>query len=212
MKSPFSDRRLRFFPFCVAIVFIFILVGCSNEWLLKPLEAGVDISPEYGDVILVLGGGLRPKLHLGYSTEERLRLAVSLYHQRTRTILISDGSLYRKSPAIPRLLTWLAGRGVPPGDVLLEGHSQNTRENLVNCLAMIRESGYEQVIACTSPYHQARVKLIMKQIGYRDFKIARMIHSEIRFDSGAGQWFRNLRLIWWEYLAILRFYIHSRST
>lgn len=211
MKFTFQNRSLRLYPFIVVMVLAFTLMGCENAWLLKPLESGVEIPPGYGDVLLVLGGGLRPRLHLGYSTEERLDLAVSLYHQQARTIIISDGSLYKSSPAVPRLLAWLAERGVSPRHVLLEGRSQNTRENLVNCLAMIRETGNEQVIACTSPYHQARVKLIMKQLGYRDFKIARMERSEIRSDTGAGQWFRNVRLILWEYLAILRFHIHSRS-
>ena len=212
MKSTSSKPPPRLILLVAACTLLLGGGGCDGSWLLNPLEAGEEIPLEYGDVILVLGGGLRPKLHLGFSTEERLEAAVSLYHQRARTILVSDGSLYASSPAVPRLLAWLADRGVPPGHVILEGRSQNTRENLVNGLTLIRKNGKTQVIACTSPYHKTRVKLLMTQLGYRDFKIARMVRSEIRSNSGAGQWFRNMRLILREYLAILRFHLLNPST
>lgn len=190
----------------VMIAALMTATGCTQAWL-NPLDVGEEISPEYGDVILVLGGGLRPNLALGYSTEERLKLAVSLYRRTPRHLLVTDGSLYRRSPAVPRLRQWLIRRGVLPQHIVFEGRSQNTWENLSNGLEILQRRGFRQVIACTSPYHQARVKLIMRYLGYPDFRIARMRESEIRSDSGIRQLMRNLRLIVREYFAILHFYL-----
>jgi len=189
-----------------ALVMMSVVWGCTQPWL-DTLEVGEAIPADYGDVILVLGGGLRPKLNFGFSTAERLNLAVALYRQRQRIIIVSDGSLYEDSPAVPRLVAWLTTQGVDPDHVVLEGKSQNTRENLVNGLSLTRKMGMRQgqVIACTSPYHQARVKLIMRQLGYGDFRIAHMPVSEVRSNAAIDKWLRNMRLVLREYLAILRF-------
>jgi len=194
----------RFLCACLCIVIALGMVTCAKPWL-KGLEAGECVPADYGDVILVLGGGLRPNLNFGYSTAERLKLAVSLYRQNSRAIIVSDGSLYRGSPAVPVMKTWLTRQGVAPEHIILEGRSQNTLQNLTHGLALVRSRGFQQVIACTSPYHQARVKMLMQHLDYPDFRIARMDESEIRFHSGVRQWLRNLRLIAREYLAILRF-------
>lgn len=188
----------------VGIVIALVMTACTQPWL-ESLEAGEPIPADYGDVILVLGGGLRPKLNFGYSTAERLKLAVSLYRQTPRCVIVSDGSLYRGSPAVPLMKNWLIKQGIAPEHIILEGRSQNTMENLTHGLELMKSSGFQQVIACTSPYHQARVKMIMQHLGYNDFRIARMRTSEIRSNSGVRQWLRNLRLLTREYLAILRF-------
>ncbi|MBN1195837.1 MAG: YdcF family protein [Candidatus Aminicenantes bacterium] len=194
----------RVFYAIVGIVIALGMAACTQPWL-ESLEAGESVPADYGDVILVLGGGLRPKLNFGYSTAERLKLAVALYRQTPRSVIVSDGSLYRGSPAVPVMKNWLTHQGIAPEHIILEGRSQNTMENLTHGLELVNSLGFRQVIACTSPYHQARVKMIMRHLGYNDFRIARMHTSEIRLNSGVRQWLRNLRLLAREYLAILRF-------
>ena len=61
---------------------------------------GEKISDDYGSVILVLGGGLRKGLKLGFSTRERVLLAMALYRTKKQKIIVSDGSLYKGSKAI----------------------------------------------------------------------------------------------------------------
>ena len=182
----------------------FILINESRGILLSFLEDGEPIPPEYGDLLFVLGGGLRPKVTLGFSTEERLELAIQLYRQKARPILVSDGSLYTHSPAIPYFRQYLIRNGVDPNHILFEGKSQNTFQNMVFGLDIIRRKGYKHIIACTSPYHQSRVKMLGRKLHFPDFRVAYMAKSEIRSSSGIRQWVRNLRLIAREYVAILR--------
>jgi len=178
--------------------------------LLGPLECGTDIDKDYGDVILVLGGGLRKGPEIGFSTEERLLQAVELYHRKKRMIIISDGSLYPRSPAIKKITGFLVRKGVEPQYIRLEGKSQTTLDNLINSMEIIREMKSGEVIVCTSPYHQKRAQVILGHLKSGDFKIARMKSSEIYHGGSVKQRLRNLWLIMREYLAILRFKISGK--
>jgi hypothetical protein len=105
----------------ILLAFTIVSIGIilfTNAYLslLSPLEIGTDIDKNYGDTILVLGGGLRKGPEIGYSTLERLNLAVELYHQKERIIIISDGSLYHRSPAIKKMTDFLLKHGVSKGN------------------------------------------------------------------------------------------------
>ena len=177
---------------------------------LGPLETGIDIDNNYGEVILVLGGGLKKGREIGYSTEERLLLAVDLFKQKTRTLLISGGSLYRGSPAIKKITDFLAKRGVEKKYVRFEGKSQTTFDNFVFTRKMIEDMNARGVIVCTSPYHQERVQMILDYLEFDHFKIARMKKSEI-FQAGSfRQRMRNWKLILREYVAIVKFKIFKK--
>jgi uncharacterized SAM-binding protein YcdF (DUF218 family) len=180
--------------------------------LLGPLECGTDIDNDYGDVILVLGGGLRKGPEIGFSTEERLLQAVELYHRKKRVIIISDGSLYPRSPAIQKITGFLVRKGVEPQHIRLEGKSQTTLDNLINSMEIIRElkPGKVEIIVCTSPYHQKRAQVILGHLKTGNFKIARMKSSEIDHGGSVKQRLRNLWLIMREYLAILKFKISGK--
>ncbi len=177
---------------------------------LYPLDVGEPIKPDYGDAILVLGGGLRPKVEIGYSTQERLDLAIELYNSKKRALIVSDGSLYRRSPAIEIITDYLTARGVEAEDIYLEGKSQTTFDNFIFSKKIIDENGFREIIVCTSPYHQRRSRLIMHYLKFVDFKIARMEQSEIYQADNIPQRWRNLRLIFREYFAVLKFKLLKR--
>lgn len=172
---------------------------------LPPLEAGETIDATFGDVVLVLGGGLRKGPEIGYSTEERLNLAVKLFHQKKRTLIISDGSLYNRSPAIKKITDFLVNKGVPQEFIRLEGKSQTTYENLLYSLKIIEDLNSREVIICTSPYHQRRVMSILEHLKLENVRIAAMQHSEIYQAGSFKQRMRNIGLIFHEYMAILNF-------
>jgi uncharacterized SAM-binding protein YcdF (DUF218 family) len=191
----------------VFILFLILLITLTNIYklCLRPLDIGETITTGYGDAILVLGGGLRPNVKIGYSTGERLELAIRLYRQKKRNIIVSDGSLYRRSPAIKKIKDYMIDRGVTPSHIHLEGQSQTTFENCVNSQKIIKAKGFREIVVCTSPYHQKRTQLILAHLDFENFKMARMEESEVYQADGIGQRWRNIKLVCREYFAILKF-------
>jgi uncharacterized SAM-binding protein YcdF (DUF218 family) len=102
---------------------------------------------------------------------------------------------------------YLLGHEVSEKNIYFEGRSQNTFESCRNSLRIIKKIGFEQVVVCTSPYHQIRSDMILKYLGYKNYKIARMPESEIYRAKSFKQRFRNLKLIFRDYIAILKFKI-----
>lgn len=173
--------------------------------LLPPLNIGQEIENGYGEVILVLGGGMKKGRTLGYSTEERLQLAADLFRKKNCLIVISGGSLYQRSPAIKMIKDFFRERGVAESFLYFEGKAQTTFDNFFYALRIIETLGKHQVIVVTSPYHQRRSRIMLNYMGYNDFRIARMADSEIYQSDNMGQRLRNIRLIMREYFAILKF-------
>lgn len=215
-KNHSSRRKLRrrLVYFLSAAIILSGLLIFTDIYLifLGPLKAGVDIDKNYGDVILVLGGGLKKGREIGYSTEERLLLAVELFHEKKRAIIISGGSMYRGSPAIKKITDFLLKRNVAKEYIRFEGKSQTTFDNFVYTRKMIEEmkSGDGEVIVCTSPYHQQRAQMILKYLKITNFKIARMKKSEIYRAHSLRQRMRNWKLIMREYVAIIKFKIFTK--
>lgn len=204
-------KKFKYFLLTLALVtlVLVVLLLFTNVYLifLGPLENGVDLDDDYGDVILVLGGGLRKGSEIGYSTEERLYLAVELFKQKKRMIIVSDGSLYRRSPAIKKITDFLIKNGVEKEYIHLEGKSQTTFDSFFYTQQIIKELKSREVIVCTSPYHQERAQIILNYLKLEKFKIARMKHSEIYHAHSIKQRLRNSWLIFREYMAILKFKI-----
>ena len=176
---------------------------------LAPLDTGTAVNVDYGDVILVPGGGSK-RGELGYSTEERLLLAVALFKQKKRTIIVSGGSAYKGSPAIKRYLVFFSKYNIGKEYLRFEGRSQTTYDNFFNTHKMIDDMKLQEIIVCTSPYHQRRSEMIISYLGLANFKIAKMKISEIYQAENISQRLRNIWLISREYLAILKFMIFKK--
>jgi len=209
MKSPVIKRMKYPILFLTLILLLFLLSG-FYRLLLNPLAVGKPIDKDFGDVILVLGGGLKEGYQIGFSTEERLDLAAELYGQKKRLVIISDGSLYKGSPAIKKMVDYLAAKGVDRADVRCEGKSQTTFDNFVFAQEMLKGMNPKGIIVCTSPYHQRRARMILSYLHLTDFKIARMGRSEIYRAPTVKQRMRNIKLILREYFAIVKFKLLKR--
>jgi len=207
-------KKIKYFLLALGLV-VLVLTGLllfTNFYMifLGPLERGVEVDNNYGDVILVLGGGLRKGREIGFSTEERLLLAVELYKQKKRMIIVSDGSLYYHSPAIKKITAFLTKYGVEKECIHLEGKSQTTFDSFYYTQELLEKMKSKEVIVCTSPYHQERAQLILDHLKLKNFKIARMEHSEIYQSRTIKQRLRNSWLIFREYMAILKFKIFKK--
>jgi uncharacterized SAM-binding protein YcdF (DUF218 family) len=207
-------KRIKYFLVTLGLLTLVLtaLLLFTNFYMifLGPLEIGEEVDNDYGDVILVLGGGLRKGREIGYSTEERLLLAIELFKQKKRMIIISDGSLYRGSPAIKKISSFLTQKGVEKKYIHLEGKSQTTFDSFYYTQEMLKKMNSKEVIVCTSPYHQERAQMILDHLKLKNFKIARMKHSEIYQAHTIKQRLRNSWLIFREYMAILKFKIFKR--
>ena len=207
-------KKIKYFLLTLGLLIVVFtaLLFFTNFYrvLLGPLEIGIDIDNGYGDVILVLGGGLRKGPEIGYSTEERLLLALELFQQRKRMIIVSDGSLYPRSPAIKKITDFLVKNGVEKEYIQLEGKSQTTFDSFYYTQELLEKMKSKEVIVCTSPYHQVRAQMILNHLELKNFKIARMKHSEIYQAQDVKQRLRNLWLISREYMAILKFKIFKK--
>jgi len=196
----------------ISVVVLIALFLFTDIYLvfLGPLDVGIDVDDGYGDVILVLGGGLKKGRELGFSTEERLNLAVELFNRKKRPIIISGGSLYRKSPARKKIRDYFIARGIDAQYLEFEGKSQTTFDNFYYTHEMIDSKKFKEIIVSTSPYHQRRSRMILSYMGFVNVKISRMTRSEVYRAGSIRQRLRNMKLIFREYLAILKFKIFKK--
>jgi len=192
-----------------AVAALLLYVSHFERILIKPLMTGVSVPSDYGDIIVVFGGGMRRDVNvqIGFSTLERLNQAVSLYQNREMPILVSDGSLYPKSPAIPLVIDYLVGKGVNRKRILIEGNSQTTRDNVENTVEIVKKLGFREMIVCTSPYHQKRCQVLLQKEQIKDFLIAENVDSEVYHAVSFGQRMRAFNLIFHEYMALLFLWI-----
>jgi len=195
----------------IFVIMVVFFMFHGENILLKPLMTGVPIPEGFGDIIVVFGGGMRKDsgVQLGFSTVERLNQAIALYRIRKRPILVSDGSLYRKSPAIPLVVEYLAGKGIEREYIIIDGESQTTSDNVRKTFEIVDNLGLKEIIICTSPYHQRRSQKLLEKGTSAHFLIAVSSESEVFTAKTIGQRLRNMNLIFHEYAALISISIHD---
>ncbi len=203
-------KKLKILSLIFFFLFLLFLLTDVYLILLEPLDSGNSIEKQSGDMLLVLGGGLKAGNEIGVSTEERLEQAVDIYKTKEMTILVSDGSLYKKSPAIKMFRDFLIAKGVASDHILFEGNSQTTFENFIYTKNIIKENNYKDIIVCTSPYHQKRSEVIIDHLSLDNYKVVKMDRSEVYQAGSIKQRVRNLRLVVREYFGLLKFKIFKR--
>lgn len=122
--------------------------------------------------ILVLSGGwFRPteggyEIKLGENSFERTLAAVDLWKRTGGKLLFSGAPLPDLSDSVAQRMATLAMRmGVPEAQIVVEGTSRNTHENLAFCEQKFQLSRKKPVILVTSALHLVRSAAIAKQLG-----------------------------------------------
>lgn len=203
-------KKLRILVPILFFLFLLFLLTDIYLLLLKPLDTGDIIAKRSGDIILVLGGGLKAGNEIGVSTEERLEQAVNLYKIKRMKILVSDGSLYKKSPAKKMFRDFLTRKGVASEHILFEGKSQTTFENFLYTKSIILKEKPDEILVCTSPYHQKRSEIIINHLKLENYRVVKMDTSEVYQAGSIKQRLRNLRLVIREYFGMLKFKLFKR--
>jgi uncharacterized SAM-binding protein YcdF (DUF218 family) len=125
------------------------------------------------DVIVVLGGGTRPRNtprlhHEVTEAGDRLLYAARLYHAGAAPVIIVSGGQAKWSGptsdsgavAMADILTLT---GVPEESIILEGISSNTYENALETTAILEKEGFQTVILVTSAMHMPRSAAIFNK-------------------------------------------------
>jgi uncharacterized SAM-binding protein YcdF (DUF218 family) len=144
----------------------------SLEWKHLP-DPGSPV-PE-AEVIVVLGGGVRPQSYPRLTSEineggDRLLYAAHLYRQGAAPrILVSGGNAPIVGPAVvpeaDSMGDILASIGVPREAIMLESSSANTYENAVETHAILESQGISRIILITSASHMPRAYAVFAKTG-----------------------------------------------
>lgn len=120
-----------------------IVLGC------KPYIKGKDISPEL---------------------QARVGKGVELYQRDFGDFLLfTGGSPFSDMPEA--LIMKSLAPMVPKEDIVLEMHSESTRENAVLSKRILLRKGVGDIILVTSPYHLPRASSIFKEIFGENFRV-----------------------------------------
>lgn len=197
----FLNRRSK--KQAILLLSVSILVWASSieptaHLLMKGVE--MPLKPEValnGDVIVVLGGGLKEGVSdltgQGALTSEamvRLVYAYRLWKRSNLPIIVSGGEVFRgKGVEALVLKRFLQDMGVPEEQIMVEQKSRDTYENLRLVKEICDVKGYKKPIVVTSAYHMKRTVIISKKFAM----------DILPFPCGHKTW-EGRRFIWYEYL------------
>ncbi|NOY22681.1 MAG: YdcF family protein [Acidobacteria bacterium] len=157
----------------VAIGFFFFP---PRSTIIKTLKIDTAL-PDRVDLIAVLGGGIAPDGTLGNSTRERLDAVVEYEREGERNCLI----LVQEYPAgRKKMVAYLIANGLDKKNILSSGfHYRDERGGTENNIAELfhvldKYEKMQRIVLVTSPYHQRRVKLMLKAAEKHGFE--RKVH------------------------------------
>jgi uncharacterized SAM-binding protein YcdF (DUF218 family) len=148
----------------------FWLAG-SLEWQYLPLKA-----IPTADAIVVLGGATEPAQYPRSTVElnsaaDRVIYSAELYKQgKAPNILLSGGSiswLDNRTSSTPaeEMASILEMLGVPENALWLQKASQNTHEDAVYSLELLKQKGVKRILLVTSAMHMPRAMALFKNHG-----------------------------------------------
>jgi uncharacterized SAM-binding protein YcdF (DUF218 family) len=151
--------------FLLALIVWAMSTALVSDMFLGRLERNLSIPfrPK-GDVIVLLGGGVRDKTQdltgSGAPTEEmtaRIVTAFRLQRQLDVPILVSGGVVYSgRSAEAPVVRRFLVDLGVPASKILIEDKSRDTAENARFSRVILQEHRFRQPLLVTSAFHMRR--------------------------------------------------------
>ena len=118
------------------------------------------------DAIVVLGAQVKADGSLSLQLQWRLDAAFDAWKKNNCTI-VTCGAQGGDEPAPEALVMrdYLTGLGVPEDMILTEATSTNTRENIRNAAAMLKDRSAETVLVVTSDYHLPRAMALAEDEG-----------------------------------------------
>ncbi len=153
------DRRLfrRFFTAGFLILYLFSIAPVQRA-VVRPLGMAQPTLLK-ADAIVVLGGN-----------PARSLTGIRLFKQGVAPVIITAGGsgelLKEAQRESDRMSDFLAEFGVPPGKIITESESRNTRQNAVNTKAIMDSLNVQTIALVTSSLHMRRSVAVFEKLGY----------------------------------------------
>lgn len=170
----FTKQHQRKRKFVLAAILLLLIF--SNTYLLNIFtsfyEANYPTKKQY-KVGLVLGGFADENESTDgvvfYQSSDRLLQTLALYKKGDiEKIMISSGSarVFGKEKSEATVVAnYLREIGIPDSAVVVEQGSRNTKENLLNTVAFLKDVKQEDILVITSAWHIPRTKILAKKVG-----------------------------------------------
>jgi len=198
-SEPVRGKGLVFTAVLLLTIASMPITAFLFSWPLEsryPYQAG---RPEGGQVIVVLGGGVRlldpnrQKVFPAEDTAERCAHAAELYQAGAACpVLVTGGKMPpledQGPPLAQTMADFLQLLGVRAQDILLEEYSTNTYENAVFAAQIMRQRGWQRAILVTDALHMERARRTFEHQGIE------VLPSPCRPTTETFEWS-------WEYLA-----------
>lgn len=187
LKKTEDTKRLRRGIVAVYTAGVLTVVALSGVML---YEAYGHVPPENGrQTLIVLGSkvnGDRPSLML----KRRLNVARDYLKENPQSDVIVSGGQGEDEdyPEGEVMARYLVGEGIDPERIIIENRSTNTDENLRFSKELMPEDS-EGVIIVSDNYHQARARIIAKNIGIEPLY---SLSSQATWGIALAYWFRDM--------------------
>ncbi len=196
----------RVFLFFSAFSYFFFSITPVSDFLLMNLEekyrsVSVEDVGEAEKVVLLLGGRESNVLR----GSEVLRIW-HLSENRMKIIISGTDPLVSTSEEAQAVRNFFVHRGVNPDDIVIEGKSHNTRENVVNVQKIVEDKRFFLV---TSAYHMDRSLIEFGRVGAKpipaptDFRRRRVLSYRVFDFIPNAQNLRNSDLAVHEHLGVV---------
>jgi len=145
------------------LVFLIFYTGVIAMIVYK--ESHVPQVTDY-DAIVVLGAQVLPDGTPSIQLAWRLDKAYEIWLERDVPVVVC-GAQGDDEPAPEALVMrdYLTAKGIPEERILTDPDSYNTRQNIVNAAALLKDYGAKKVLIVTSDYHLPRAMALAEDEG-----------------------------------------------
>jgi vancomycin permeability regulator SanA len=140
------------------------VVGFPNLWIHLSTRSAIYGGPDFvpSRTVVIVPGARASKAGARGPLADRLTTALELYrHGRAKVILVS-GSETPLDPEVSTMTNWLATRGVPRSDIMVDARGTRTIQTMFHAA---HDFGVRDAIVCTQDLHMARTIYLARNAG-----------------------------------------------
>lgn len=161
--------RIPFIPGIISISIIYISLIFVSFMFYSLLVAKTPLERNYNYVV-ILGCGLMHGNQISKLLADRLNKAIEIYRNDPAAPIMIPSGGQGKDETIAEadaMAEYLETKGIPADHVVVENHSKNTYENLLNCRNIInKREGKKNTVIVTSNYHVYRALRYCRRIHF----------------------------------------------
>jgi len=149
------------------------------------------------DAALILGNTVNADGNLSDRLRGRVERGLGLYQSGlVRKIVVSGGLGKEGHYEGDAMASWLAARGVPEVDIIVDNEGSNTAATARNFVALREQHGLDSVIVVSQFFHVSRCRLALERVGIGKIGTAhskvyewRDVYATLREVAAYGKYF-----------------------